>query len=59
MRYYTATFVLVLLLKSQEYGSDCVRSIMIELLNDTKSHPDGEPVLYIYSDSRVETPRKY
>jgi hypothetical protein len=46
-------------LKSQEYDSDCVRSIMIELLDDKKSHPNGELVLYIYSDNRVGTPRKY
>jgi hypothetical protein len=50
------------LLKSQEYGSDCMRSIEIELLDDdddSQSHTDGELVLYIYSNSRVGTPRKY
>jgi hypothetical protein len=46
-------------LKSQEYGSDCMRSIEIELLDDDQSQPDGKLVLYIYSDSRVGTPRKY
>jgi hypothetical protein len=51
-----------LVLKSQEYNSDCMRSIEIELLDDYdngQSHPDGELVPYIYSDSRVGTPRKY
>jgi hypothetical protein len=47
------------MLKSQEYGSDCMRSIEIELLDDDQSHPDEKLVLYIYSDSRVETPQKY
>jgi hypothetical protein len=49
------------LLKSQEYGSDCMRSIEIELLDDddSQSYTDGELVLYIYSNSRVGTPRKY
>jgi hypothetical protein len=50
------------LLKSQEYGSDCMRSIEIELLDDDdddQSHTDGQLVLYIYSNSRVGTPRKY
>jgi hypothetical protein len=47
------------LLKSQEYDSDCVRSIEIELLDDDQSHHDGELIPYIYSDSRVGTPQKY
>jgi hypothetical protein len=45
-------------LKSQEYGSDLYTQHSIELLDD-QSHPDGELVLYIYSDSRVGTPQKY
>jgi hypothetical protein len=50
-------------LKSQEYGSDCMRSIEIELLDDDndddQSHTDGKLVPYIYSNRRVGTPRKY
>jgi hypothetical protein len=37
----------------------CMCSIIIELLDDDQSHPDGELVPYIYSDTRVGTPRKY
>jgi hypothetical protein len=39
-----------------------MRSIEIELLDDdddSQSHTDGELVPYIYSNSRVGTPRKY
>jgi hypothetical protein len=47
------------LLKSQEHGSDLYAQHSIELLDDKKSHPDEELVLYIYSDSRVGAPQKY
>jgi hypothetical protein len=43
-------------------GSDLYAHHNIELLdddNDDQSHPEGELVPYIYSDSRVGTPRKY
>jgi hypothetical protein len=50
-------------MESQEYGSDCMRSIKIELLDDddddSQSHTDGELVPYIYSNGRVGTPWKY
>jgi hypothetical protein len=39
-----------------------MRSIEIELLDDDdddQSYTDGELVLYIYSNSRVGTPRRY
>jgi hypothetical protein len=51
-----------MLLKSQEYSSDLYVQHNIELLvddDDDQSHPDGKLVLYIYSNSRVGTPRKY
>jgi hypothetical protein len=51
------------MLKSQEYGSDCMRSIEIELLQDDDSHgqsyTDGELDTHIYSNSRVGTPQRY
>jgi hypothetical protein len=48
-----------LLLKSQEYSGDLYAQHNIELLDDNQYRPDRELIPYIYSDSRVGTPRKY